>query len=64
MLIIFLSLGTAITAVVLAFVATAFIGSILRLGDVAMLLSVVVPPCVGIWMFIFTLKRLRSYMSN
>jgi len=36
----------------------------LSLGDLGILLMYVVPIAVAIWTFIFTLRRVRAYISN
>ena len=63
-LVTFLTLGVALIAVALSFAATIFISYELRLGDLGILLMEVIAVAVGIWMFVFSFKRLRTYMSE
>jgi hypothetical protein len=64
MLITFLSLGIAVMAALLALGATIVIASEFGGGDLAILLIMVIPIAAGISAFIFSLKRLRIYMSD
>jgi hypothetical protein len=61
---IFLSLGAALMAVVLAVVAALLISYKLALGDLGILFTCVVPVATGLWIFIFTFRKLRAYRSN
>ena len=64
MLIIFLSLGIALMAALLALGAMIFITAQFGGGDLAILLIMVIPVVAGTSAFIFGLKRLRIYMSD
>jgi hypothetical protein len=62
---IFLSIVAALMAAFLAFVGTMLISYAFALGDLGGVLSFYVAPLVvGIWMFIFTFRKLSTYISN
>jgi hypothetical protein len=64
MLITFLSLGLALIAAVLAVAATLLLSYVLKLGDLGVLLTMVMPLVAGVRTFVVSVRRLRTYMSN
>jgi hypothetical protein len=64
MLITFLSPGLALIAAVFAVAATLLLSYALKLGDLGMLLTKVMPLVAGVWTFIVSVRRLRTHMSN
>lgn len=63
-LITFLSLGIGVIAAVLVLSAMMFITNKFAGGDFAILLLKVIPIVAGISAFVFSLRRLRTYMPD
>jgi len=64
MLITFLSLGLALIATALAVAATLLLSYSFKLGDLGILLMMVMPLVAGVWTFIVSVRRLRTYMRD
>lgn len=64
MLIIFLAIGTAIIAACLAFAVVAFVSYKFSLAWLGLVLCAIIPAITGTLTFVWTLRRLRTYLSN
>jgi len=61
---ILMALVAAVGGAVIALAGVLILSYYLSLGDLGILLMYVVPIAVAIWTFIFTLRRVRAYISN
>lgn len=61
---IFMALVAAMGGAVIALAGVLILSYYLALGDLGILLMYVVPLAVAVWTFIFTLRRIRAYISN
>ncbi len=61
---IFVSLGMAVAGIGLALAALFLVNCVHPLGDLGIGLLMLIPPVVGILLFLFTFKKIRDYISH